>query len=318
MLLSPHDSATTSMLLRSAIAVHHMMDEHFLSFRDDELLCDAERLAVASQFQAFPVVGDTQEVIGIVTKTDFLKKVERQLILVDHNELTQAVNGAEQMRIIEVIDHHRINTFSTIQPILFRNEPVGSTSTIVADCFLREGVELPKAIAGLLLAGLVSDTLNLTSPTTTEKDARILQKLEAITGINATEFTEQIFSFGSVLVTRTAEQAITTDCKEYVEQGRTFSVAQIEEVGFDQFWKRHAEVQEALDVYRRKNSYFFSALLITDVATQCSILAVAADEKFHATISYPEIGRALYELDGVVSRKKQLLPFLTDCLEKLS
>ncbi len=317
-LLSPHDSATTSMLLRSAIAVRHMMDEHFLSFRDDELLCDAERLAVASQFQAFPVTGDSQEVIGLVTKTDFLKKVERQLILVDHNELTQAVNGAEQMRIIEVIDHHRINTFSTNQPILFRNEPVGSTSTIVADCFFRESVELPKAIAGLLLAGLVSDTLNLTSPTTTEKDARILQKLEAITGINATEFTEQIFSFGSVLITRTAEQAITTDCKEYVEQGRTFSVAQIEEVGFDQFWKRHAEVQEALDVYRRKNSYFFSALLITDVATQCSILAVAADEKFQATISYPEIGKALYELDGVVSRKKQLMPFLTDCLEKLA
>jgi manganese-dependent inorganic pyrophosphatase len=316
-LLSPHDSATTSMLCRAAISVKYMMNEQFLSFRDDELLCDAERLAVASQFQAFPVVGDHDEVVGILSKTDFLKRVDRQLILVDHNELSQAVNGADQMPILEVIDHHRINTFSTTAPILFRNEPVGSTSTIVADCFFREHVELPRSVAGLLLAGLVSDTLNLTSPTTTEKDALILQKLEEITGINAAEFTEQLFASGSVLISRTPEQAITTDCKEYTEQGRTFSVAQIEEIGFDQFWKRREEVTTALEDYRAKNKYFFSCLLVTDVVRQTSVLVVAGDAAFLRRIDYPEIGMGLYELDGVVSRKKQLMPYLTHCLKQL-
>ncbi len=316
-LLSPHDSATTAMLCRSAISVRFMMNEQFLSFRDDELLCDAERLAVASQFQAFPVVGDRKEVVGILSKTDFLKKVDRQLILVDHNELSQAVNGADQMPILEVIDHHRINTFSTTYPILFRNEPVGSTSTIVADCFFREKIELPPAIAGLLLAGLVSDTLNLTSPTTTEKDAAILAKLEAIAGVDATAFTEQLFASGSVLISRTPEQAITTDCKEYDEQGKTFSVAQIEEVGFDQFWKRQDLVMSALEVYRAKNGYFFSALLVTDVVLQSSVLLVTGDPAFLKRIDYPELSSGLYELHGVVSRKKQLMPYLTQCLKQM-
>lgn len=316
-LLSPHDSATTAMLCRSAISVRYMMNEQFLSFRDDELLCDAERLAVASQFQAFPVVGDKKEVVGILSKTDFLKKVDRQLILVDHNELSQAVNGADQMPILEVIDHHRINTFSTTYPILFRNEPVGSTSTIVADCFFREKIELPPAIAGLLLAGLVSDTLNLTSPTTTEKDAAILAKLEAIAGVDATEFTEQLFASGSVLISRTPEQAITTDCKEYDEQDKTFSVAQIEEVGFDQFWKRQDLVMAALEAYRAKNGYFFSALLVTDVVLQSSVLLVTGDPAFLKRIDYPELSSGLYELNGVVSRKKQLMPYLTQCLKQM-
>src|SRR5205807_1664544 len=139
-----------------------------------------ERMAAASSFQAFPIVDDQKRTVGILSKSDFLKKVDRQLILVDHNELSQAVQGADQAEIIEIIDHHRIGTLTTAQPILFRNEPVGSTSTIVADCFFRARLDLPKNIAGLLLAGLISDTLNLTSPTTTERDVEILRKLEEI------------------------------------------------------------------------------------------------------------------------------------------
>src|SRR5262245_53920380 len=163
LLLSPHDSTTTAMLCRAAITVQHMIHEHFLAFRDDEPLDSIEAVAVSSHFQAFPVVDDHNRTVGILSKSDFLKKVNRQLILVDHNELSQAVHGAEKAEIVEIIDHHRLGALTTSQPILFRNEPVGSTSTIVADCFFRHQVELPKPIAGLLLAGLVSDTLNLTS-----------------------------------------------------------------------------------------------------------------------------------------------------------
>ena len=252
--------------------------------------------------------------VGILSKSDFLKKVERQLILVDHNELSQAVHGADQVEILEVIDHHRIGTLTTHQPILFRNEPVGSTSTIVADCFFRYGVELPKQIAGLLLAGLVSDTLNLTSPTTTERDAEVLGRLEKISGVNGAEFTEKLFASGSLLISRPAPQAVTTDCKEYVEGGRSFSVAQIEEIGFDPFWKRKAEVIAALEAWRAKKGYFFSALLVTDVVKQVSLLVITGSEKFLQEIDYPELEPGIYELEGVVSRKKQLLPYLTHCL----
>src|ERR1051326_713476 len=211
LLLSPHDSATTAMLCRTASTVGHMVHEQYLAFHRDEPLAAVKRLAAQSHFQAFPVLDEDRRVIGILSKSDFLKKIDRRLILVDHNELSQAVHGADQVEILEVSYHHRIGTLTTHQPILFRNEPVGSTSTIVAECFLRAGVDMPREIAGLLLAGLVSDTLNLTSPTTTERDAQILAELEAISGLDAAGFTERLFASGSLLISRPADQAIGTD-----------------------------------------------------------------------------------------------------------
>src|SRR5215471_1184887 len=188
---SPHDTATTAALCRASIAVRHVLNEEFLTLNEDASLEEVRSRATASGFAAFPVIDSQGQTTGILSKTDFLKRVERKLILVDHNELSQAVQGADQVEILEIIDHHRIGSLTTQQPILFRNEPVGSTSTIVADCFLHYGVELPGPIAGLLLAGLVSDTLNLTSPTATEHDAQVLRKLQEISGVNAREFTEK-------------------------------------------------------------------------------------------------------------------------------
>ncbi|HSH96118.1 MAG TPA: putative manganese-dependent inorganic diphosphatase [Roseimicrobium sp.] len=317
LILSPHDSTTTAMLSRAAISVRHMVHEHFLTFKDDESVASVQRLAAESQFQAFPVLDELGRTVGVLSKTDFLKKVDRQLILVDHNELSQAVQGADTVEILEIIDHHRIGALTTQQPILFRNEPVGSTSTIVADCFFRSGVDLPGPIAGLLLAGLVSDTLNLTSPTTTTRDAEILVKLEKLAGVDATKFTEKLFASGSVLISKPADQAITNDCKEYTEDGRTFSVAQIEEIGFDQFQIRKQEVMAALEAYRLKKNYYFSCLLVTDVVLQTSLLLVVGASQFRDQIDYPEVENGIYELNGVVSRKKQLLPFLTNCIKRI-
>jgi manganese-dependent inorganic pyrophosphatase len=316
LILSPHDTTTTAMLCRSAVAVEHLLRSDYLAFRSDEHLATAQRLAAASQFQAFPVVDDQNRVVGILSKSDFLRKVNRQLILVDHNELSQAVQGAGEVEIIEIIDHHRLGAFTTQQPILFRNEPVGSTSTIVAEQFLTHRVELPPAIAGALLAGLVSDTLNLTSPTTTRRDADALAVLENISGVNAREFVEKLFSSGSVLTSKSAAEAVEADCKEYAEAGVRFSVAQIEELGFDAFWKRKTEVAAALDQHCSVHGYFFAALLITDVVQQTSLLLVAGDPRFKAQIRYPESQPGIFQMDGIVSRKKQLLPYLTQCLKE--
>jgi len=313
---SPHDTATTASLCHAAVAVRHVLNEEFLCFRENAPLAAVRAEATSSGYLAFPVLDGAGQTVGILSKTDFLKTVTRKLILVDHNELSQAVQGADEVEIIEIIDHHRLGTLATQQPILFRNEPVGSTSTIVADCFFRNNVELPRDIAGLLLAGLVADTLNLTSPTTTARDAEILQKLEQLSQVNAREFTEKLFASGSLLTLKPAPQAIATDCKEYAEAGAKFSVAQIEEIGFQQFWKRKDELLAALEVYRDKRSYHFSTLLVTDVATQCSLLLVVGDEKFIKRIDYPRLEPGIYELRHVVSRKKQLLPYLTHCLRE--
>jgi manganese-dependent inorganic pyrophosphatase len=313
---SPHDTATTSALCRASVAVRHVLNEEFISFREHVPLAIARDEATASGHQIFPVLDPDKKVAGILSKTDFLKTVTRKLILVDHNELSQAVQGADEVEIIEIIDHHRIGALSTQQPILFRNEPVGSTSTIVADCFFRFGVELPSPVAGLLLAGVVSDTLNLTSPTTTPRDAEVLKKLEEISQTNARQFTEKLFASGSLLTLKPAPQAITTDCKEYIEDGAKFSIAQIEEIGFDQFWKRKTELLQALEDYRRRRAYFFSALLVTDVVQQNSLLLAVGDEEFIERIDYPRVEPGIYELRDVVSRKKQLLPYLTHCLRQ--
>jgi manganese-dependent inorganic pyrophosphatase len=313
---SPHDTATTASLCRAAVAVRHVLNEEFLCFRENAPLAAVREEATSSGFFVFPVLGGDGQTVGILSKTDFLKTVSRKLILVDHNELSQAVQGADEVEIIEIIDHHRLGSMATQQPILFRNEPVGSTSTIVADCFFRHGVELPRPIAGLLLAGVVSDTLNLTSPTTTTRDMEILRKLEELSQVNARGFTEKLFASGSLLTLKPAPQAITTDCKEYTENGVKFSVAQIEEIGFEQFWKRKEEILGALETYRASRAYFFSTLLVTDVTTQCSLLLVVGDEKFIRRIDHPRLEPGIYELRDVVSRKKQLLPYLTHCLRE--
>jgi manganese-dependent inorganic pyrophosphatase len=316
LLISPHDSATTAMLSRASITVDHMIHKDFLSFRDDEQLSAIKSPAGASNFQAFPVTDEKKRTVGILSKSDFLKRVDRKLILVDHNELSQAVHGADNVEILEVVDHHRIG-LTTQQPILFRNEPVGSTSTIVARCFLHNRIELRDQTAGILLAGVVSDTLNLTSPTTTQVDRDVLSILEVMSRVNAKEFTAKLFASGSVLVSRPAEQAVSADCKEYVEQGRRFSVAQIEEIGFTQFWDRKEEVVQAVQRFCSERGYYLAALLVTDVVSQSSLLVLAAPELFLNLIDYPELEPGIYKLEGVVSRKKQLLPFLTHSLAQI-
>lgn len=314
---SPHDTATTVSLCRASIAVRHVLNEKFLAFAEPTPLRDAVEQATASGYLAFPVLDSDGRTTGIVTKSDFLRKLDRKLILVDHNELSQAVAGADQVEILEIIDHHRIGALTTQQPIFFRNEPVGSTSTIVADCFFRYGVDLPAPIAGLLLAGVVTDTLNLTSPTTAALDRDVLKKLESISGVNARDFTDKLFASGSLLTHRPAPQAIQTDCKEYTEAGHRFSVAQIEEIGFDQFWKRKPELLDTLEAFRKEHGYCFSALLITDVASQCSLLLIRGDTRLTERIDYPRLEPGIYELENIVSRKKQLLPYLLHLLKSV-
>lgn len=311
---SPHDTATTLLLARSAVRAAHMIYEDFYSLSPETPLVEAEReVALSPQF-AFPVLDGDRRVIGVISKSDFLKPVPRQLILVDHNELSQAVDGASMVPIVEIIDHHRIGSLSTEGPILFMNRPVGSTSTIVSTMFQQAGIPIPPNLAGLLMCGLLSDTLNLTSPTTTDVDRGIMAHLSVLCGVKPADLAAEIFSVGSPLRTMQPEQAVTADCKEYEERGQKYSVAQIEELSFAPFEEKKPSLLAALEAYRADNGYFFSALLVTDVNTQNSILLVQGAKSFTKLIDYPEQGDGAWKLDGVVSRKKQLLPYLAGLL----
>jgi manganese-dependent inorganic pyrophosphatase len=313
---SPLDTATSVLLSRSAMQSRLLLEEKFRIFTPETLLEQARMEVAMTNDYAFPVVEDEGRLVGILSKSDFIRPVPRQLILVDHNEPAQAVMGADDVPIVEIIDHHRISTIVTETPILFINRPVGSTSTIVAGCYEQAGLAIPKPIAGLLMCGLISDTLNLTSPTTTEVDRYVMKQLETITGMRPGDLANEIFSVGSPLLTMTAEAAITADSKPYEERGKKFTVAQIEELSFSHFWEKADELLAALEEQRSAGKFYFCALLVTDVNTQDSVLLLRGGEGLTRLIDYPEAGEHMWRLAGVVSRKKQLLPYLTGLLAR--
>jgi len=314
---SEHDTATTVLLARGAVRVGRMIESDYQSFHPETLLDDARHLAAQSAAFIFPVLDDAGTLVGILSKSDFLKEIPRQLILVDHNELAQAVRGADKVPIIEILDHHKLGGFSSDTPILFWNNPVGSTSTIVSLCYQQLGIPVPAAIAGLLMSGIVADTLNLTSPTTTPVDCDVLNRLSKVAGVNPDELAAEIFSVGSPLLTMTPEQAISADAKPYVEDDHRFSVAQIEELTFAHFDEKRDALLSALEAMRTRDGLLFACLLVTDINDQASLLLVRGADPFLRTIDYPQRSPHIWELAGVVSRKKQLLPYLLHCLAQM-
>ncbi|MBA3609238.1 MAG: putative manganese-dependent inorganic diphosphatase [Chthoniobacterales bacterium] len=314
---SAHDTAISVDLARGAVQVRRMLEPEHLTFTPETLLEEVREKAAHSAAFVYPILDEAGVLVGILAKSNLLKRAERQLILVDHNELSQAVKGADKVRIVEILDHHRIGGFATDAPILFWNNPVGSTSTIIALCYRQAGVPVPRAMAGLLMAGLLSDTLNLNSPTATETDRLVLEELSKIAGVDPARFAEEIFSVGSPLLTLTPEQVITADCKEYEEDGVRFTVSQIEELSFSHFPEKQEALLAALEAHTRKAQLFFAALLVTDINTQTSILLCCGAPEFLQRIDFPPRGSNMWELAGVVSRKKQLLPYLLQRLAAL-
>lgn len=308
---SPIDSASTSWLIRSAMRVNKVMQDKVSKFSPDDRVASVHRRIRNMATPAHVVVDEDENVLGVFTKTDLLKPSGVSLVLVDHNEIAQAVPGAEQVRILEIIDHHRLGNPPTEQPILFVNRPLGSTSTIVAEMFLRDKLDPSPSIAGILMGGIISDTLNLQGPTTTPTDGYILSWLENIAGISGDDLAQKIFASGSVILSETPENVIRSDMKDYNEGDLTFSVSQVEELGFANFHKNAHALMAALDEVRKGGGYYFSALLVTDINTQNSLLLVSGSDDFIGHIKYPNKTPDAFELTGIVSRKKQLIPYLT-------
>jgi len=318
-IVSPHDTATTAWFVRTASTIEKLVDRKFGSLNAEVRIADIRRKFSQLSSHAMMVTGEDNLLQGILTKTDLLKPVPTRLVLVDHNELTQAVPGADEVIITEIIDHHRLAPMTTSQPILFINEPVGSTCTIVADLFRRHGLTPGADLAGIMMSGLISDTLLLQSPTSTSKDAEVLNWLQEHAGIKAQALGQLIFSSGSVILASPADKVVRSDFKVYDEEGVRFAVSQVEELGFDNFWPHAKALVQALADLRATEKLSFAALLVTDINTQNSLMLVKGDAEFIRRISYPHVEQdEIFELNGVVSRKKQLIPYLTDLLKEMS
>lgn len=316
---SPHDTATTAWFVRTAATIESLIERKFTPLNTDTRIAEVRKKFAQGGPNAMIVTGDDGTLQGVLTKTDLLKPVPTRLVLVDHNELTQAVPGADEVTITEIIDHHRLGPMATPQPILFLNEPVGSTCTIIADLFRRQGLKPSADLAGLMMSGLISDTLLLQSPTSTPKDADILAWLEGHADITAKALAKLIFSSGSVILASTPDKVVRSDFKIYDEEGVRFSVSQVEELGFDNFWQHAKTLTKALGELRNDEKLAFAALLVTDINTQNSLMLVKGDDELIRRISYAHIEQdEIFDLPGVVSRKKQLIPYLTSLLKELA
>ena len=315
---SPFDSATTAWVVRTASTINGVIETTYPSIDPDARVVDMRKKIAALTAPAFIVLNDDNTLSGVLSKSDVIKPVQTKLILVDHNELTQAVSGAEDAYISEIIDHHRLGPFNTPQPILFINEPVGSTCTIIADLFRREGITPKPEIAGLMMSGLISDTLLLNSPTTTAKDEAILKWLAPIAKEDPKKLADAIFSSGSLILATTPDKVVRSDFKIYNEESVKFSVSQIEELGYDNFLTHSKELKSAIESLRKSEGLDFTALLVTDINTQNSLLLISGFAELIKKIERAHIEKdGAFELPGVVSRKKQLIPYLTSLLNEI-
>jgi|UniRef100_UPI00378401FD manganese-dependent inorganic pyrophosphatase len=316
---SPYDTASTSQLLRFSRPIGEALTHEFLSFGSRTPLREIVPAAQHSSQPLFAVVDEeTQKLLGVFSKSDLLDPPRMKLVLVDHNEFAQAVAGADEAEIIEVIDHHRLSgNLRTKEPIRFINEPVGSTSTIVGIMYRMRDAAPDKSTAICLCAGIISDTLHLTSPTTTSTDKEILEWLAGIGGIDSAQFVKDFFAAGSMLREHTPDRALESDRKVFEENGWHISISQIEELGLDEFWKREAELQGALQSLLTKHNLHFACLMVTDITRHHSVLLVAGDQRVIDAIDYPQAKEHVYDMAGVVSRKKQLFPYMSHVVTKL-
>ena len=315
-----YDTATTVQLLRCSRIVKSALGAEFLCVNATDPVSEIKnRLSTVAQ-DVFPVVEDgTRKFIGVFTQADLVSPPNTKLVLVDHNEYSQAVRGVEEADVKIVLDHHRLggNVVSR-DPIHFLNEPVGSSSTLVARKFRDSGIEITRGIALCLCAGLISDTLNLTSPTTTEVDKGILKWLTEKAGVEADQFTHDFFASGSLMLKGTVDEIVNTDRKEFNEGGKSISITQVEEIGLSNFDERRAEIeQELLDLSRNKD-YDVALAAITDVTKHVSLIVAVGDQRIIKQLAYEHQKDGTILAEGVVSRKKQIFPAVCDAIHRSS
>jgi len=294
-----------------------MITRDLVLFEKDELVEEARKHMLSTRYRNYPVVDESNSLLGFISRYNLLEMKRKQLILVDHNERKQAVDGVEEAEILEIVDHHRVGDLQTISPIYFHNEPVGSTCTLIAEKFLTEHMALGTNLAGLLLSGIISDTMIFKSPTTTGKDRKIAQQLQEIAGMDPLEWGKQIFSHAINTEKQSDVELITSDLKEYNSGSLVFAISQLETIDARQMASRRGDLLKSLEELALRRGYAFICLMVTDILEEATELLIAG-EKSHlikSAFGPQDEGGGIF-LKGVLSRKKQVVPVLYEVLSR--
>lgn len=316
-LLTPFDTATAAWRARLSTPVSLFAEEKFATIGVVEPLSHLRQKLLTGE-PAVLALEDDGTLAGVATKSSLLAPLPYSLILVDHNELGQAVPGAEAVEITEVIDHHKLGNNHTISPIAFITSPVGSSCTLVAQRYRECGMKPGNKIAAILMAGILSDTVILKSPTTTDADRSTLSWLEELSGLNAEQFGKEMFTACSSLKNfGSPKKVVESDYKIFSHDKFRIGVGQVEVVGFDEFHEMKEELLTALSTIRDRDHLFISGLMVTDITTETTLFLVEGHTRIAHVMEYPQFEPHIYELKNVMSRKKQMVPHLMKILAKL-
>jgi len=315
---SPFDSAQTIRCVEMATPVKKIVENKVLAtLAIDDYLDKAAEMISEINIKALPVV-DNNKLVGIVTSTDILKKRKQKLILMDHNEITQAIDGAEVADIIEIIDHHRLGTIKTMTPINFYAKPVGSTCTLVYQLYKTAAIAIPHDLAKLLLGGVLSDTVILKSPTTTPEDISACKELSEVSGCDIKDYGIKIFSATDSLSQRSTRDIVITDFKIFEEFDKRIGIAQVETVTLQEVPSLRDSIILELEKLNNEHKLNWSMLLVTDIIMEESELITTSFPVAEKLFKYKNKDIQTYSLPGILSRKKQLLPEVLRILEELS
>lgn len=315
---TPHDTFTASRLVNTSMPINHFMKtEGLVSFHLDDYIDDIQEIMAQVRHRYFPVLDENDQYVGMISRRNFLGAKKKQLILVDHNEKNQAVNGVEAADLLEIIDHHRLGTVSTSAPVFFRNQPLGSTSTIVYLMYHEFNVKISKKIAGLLLSAILSDTLMYRSPTCTQIDKDAGADLAKIAGVDAESFAREMFHAGSNLGSKTPQQIIHQDFKKFTVDNKTIGIGQINSMSAEELVEIKAKILPEIDNTMQKDGLDMMYFMLTNIIKESSEVIFAgtkAEVILENGFSVKAGGNSVM-LSGVVSRKKQLLPTIVDTME---
>lgn len=315
-LSTEYNTFMTARLLPMTIPISYVMTTDDLVYFSLNDSIDVVRDTMAkSRFRSYPVVDEKSKVVGAISRYHLISSKNKKLILVDHNEKNQSIDDIDQAQIVEIIDHHRVANISTTAPLFFRAEPVGSTATIISKMYFESGIRPSREIAGILCAAIISDTLLFRSPTTTDTDRRILDRMAKIADINPEEFANQMFRAGTSLKDVAPLDLIEGDVKTFTIGGENIRVGQVMTMNPEEIEPLREEIEKLMKekIDRKGESTF--VLVLTDIFNETSELLVVGDhikdieEEFghkveNGTISAP----------GVLSRKKQVIPRLTNAI----
>lgn len=305
-------------LLPQAVPVSHIMtSKDLVTFHPEEIVHDVSDIMSQTRFRAYPVVDYQNKYLGMISRYHLISLNPKKLILVDHNEANQSIDHIEEAEILEIIDHHRVANIFTEKPIYFRNEPVGSTSTIVSSMYFESGILPPKPIAGLLCAAIISDTLLFKSPTATKKDKIILERMAKIAQLDVEDFAMKMFKEGTSLENKEPDDLLRTDVKRFVINDQPIRVAQVFTVDMDSIQPIKEDLITHMNRILVENNEKSFILMITHIFDETSEVLIAGSYGEELAESFDEnLTGCSFLADGLLSRKKQMIPRITAIAER--